>query len=266
MASVLLYVLIELSLSIHARTIESPTVGGKRGLAFGKGADNPVNLGKPGALYTHYFKGYSQITWMYDWEGIIDGQAIDLEYVPMLHDDRPVFTNAWADAVARAKQSHYTKYILSFNEPDHCEEGGTCMDTDRAVHAHRKHIQPLATQNLKIGSPAVTSAKGPGKGVSWLKEFLAKCNDCQIDFVVAHWYAWDKLEDFKDYMQVMHATFCMPIWVTEFGVNQGDTDAFLHWIQRYAYYMAAPSTQNSKFLIDAAGTGLSSTGHIYATI
>jgi hypothetical protein len=149
------------------------------------------------------------------------------------------------------------------------------MDTDRAVQAHRKYIQPLAGQDLKIGSPAVTSGRDPGKGMDWLKEFFAKCTECKIDFVVAHWYAWDKIEDFKKYMQVMHETFSMPIWITEFGVLEGDADAFLQdvlpwmdeqaWIQRYAYYMVAPSTDQSQYLIDAAGTGLSSAGRIYAT-
>jgi hypothetical protein len=105
---------------INTKTVNTQTTGGKRGLAFAKSATNAVNQGRPGAEYTQYFAGYSQITWMYDWEGVIDGRAIDLEYVPMLHDDQKVFTDGWADAVAYAQQHYRTKYILSFNEPDHC--------------------------------------------------------------------------------------------------------------------------------------------------
>jgi hypothetical protein len=150
------------------------------------------------------------------------------------------------------------------------------MDTTRASVAHRKYVQPLAGLGLQIGSPAVTSSTEPGKGINWLKEFLARCSDCQIDFVVVHWYAWNKPEDFKKYMQAVHEAFCMPIWITEFGVHEGDADEFLRdvlpwmdqqtWIERYAYYMAAPSTGSSQFLINAAGSALSSTGLIYATL
>jgi hypothetical protein len=149
------------------------------------------------------------------------------------------------------------------------------MDIDRAVQAHRKFLQPLAGLGLRIGAPAVTYAVGPGKGINWLKEFMARCSDCQIDFVAVHWYAWDNLEDFKRYMQVMHQTFCKPLWITEFGVDEGDADEFLRhvlpwmdqqaWIQRYAYYLVAPSTAQSQYLIDAPGAGLSSTGRVYAT-
>jgi hypothetical protein len=106
--------------SINTTAVEVCDNRGKRGLAFGKSANDPVNRKRPGAEYTQYFNGYSQITWMYDWEGIIDGHAIDLEYVPMLHDDQDMFTSAWADAVAFARQNYRTKHILSFNEPDQC--------------------------------------------------------------------------------------------------------------------------------------------------
>jgi hypothetical protein len=106
---------------INTKAINTRTTGGKRGLAFAKSANNAVNQGRSGAEYTQYFAGYSQITWMYDWEGVIDGRAIDLEYVPMLRDDQKVFTDGWADAVAYAQQHYGTKYILSFNEPDQCE-------------------------------------------------------------------------------------------------------------------------------------------------
>jgi phenylpropionate dioxygenase-like ring-hydroxylating dioxygenase large terminal subunit len=103
---------------IKTNAIESRTTRGKRGLAFAKGADNPRNLGKPGADYTQYFQGKSSIVWMYDWEGVIDGSAIDLEFVPMLHEDSPVFTGGWVDAVNWARENTHTGYVLSFNEPD----------------------------------------------------------------------------------------------------------------------------------------------------
>lgn len=150
------------------------------------------------------------------------------------------------------------------------------MDTTRASVAHRAYLQPLARLGLKIGSPAVTSSTDPGKGIDWLKNFMIRCSDCQIDFIVVHWYAWNRPEDFKKYMQAVHEAFSMPVWITEFGVYEGDADEFLRdvlpwmdqqtWIERYAYYMVAPTTGTPQFLVNAAGSALSSTGIIYATL
>lgn len=59
-----------------------PRGGGKRGLAFPK-----EYSGTAGSQYTHSFAGSSKVTWMYDWEAVIDGNAISLEYVPLLHSN-----------------------------------------------------------------------------------------------------------------------------------------------------------------------------------
>jgi hypothetical protein len=143
-----------------------------------------------------------------------------------------------------------------------------------AVAAHKKYIQPLAKQGLRIGSPSVTNADTAGKGIDYLKQFMNTCNDCQIDFVVAHYYAWDKAADFKAYLQKFHTTFNKPVWITEFGVTEGNADEFLKqvlpwldaqpWIERYAYHMVAPTT-DIKYLISADGNSLSSTGQVYAS-
>lgn len=54
---------------------------GKRGLAFPKQFN-----GQAGSQWTQPFAGSSQVTWMYDWEAVIDGTpAQGLEYVPLLH-------------------------------------------------------------------------------------------------------------------------------------------------------------------------------------
>lgn len=148
------------------------------------------------------------------------------------------------------------------------------MAVSDAVNAYRQYIQPLGKQGLRLGSPAVTNGNEPNKGINWLKQFVAGCSDCQIDFVVAHYYAWDKAEDFKNYLTNFHQTFNKPVWVTEFGVTEGNADAFLKevlpwldstsWIERYAYHMVAPSA-GQQWLLNPAGNGLSSTGQVYAT-
>lgn len=137
-------------------------------------------------------------------------------------------------------------------------------------------IQPLASQGLRIGSPSVTNGGEKNKGIDYLQQFMAKCSDCQIDFVVAHYYGTDNADDFKNYLKKFHDTFQKPVWVTEFGVNpgQGDADTFLknvlpfldstEWIERYAYHMVAPDVDGKSYLINSAGNGLSATGATYA--
>jgi hypothetical protein len=151
------------------------------------------------------------------------------------------------------------------------------MPVDQAVAAHKQYIQPLASQGLKIGSPAVTNGADANKGINYLKQFMAGCSDCQIDFVVAHYYAWANVQDFKNYLTKFHETFNKPVWVTEFGINpgEGDADAFLkealpwldqtEWIQRYAYHMTAPDVDGKSYLVNSAGNGLTATGRTYAS-
>jgi len=244
--------------------------GGKRGLAFPK-----QNNGVAGSTYTKQFSGSNQVTWMYDWEAVIDGQPIDVEYVPLLHSNEQWCTQGWAANFAAAQKQYKVSHVLSFNEPDQAGGGGTKMDVATAVAAHKQFIQPLAQQHIRIGSPAVTNAKEANKGADWLKQFIAQCTGCQIDFVVAHYYAWDNLDDFKNYLKSFHDTFNKPVWLTEFGVTQGNAEEFLKkalpwldsqdWIERYAYNMVAPAASGNDYLINTAGTGLSSVGNVYAS-
>lgn len=159
----------------------------------------------------------------------------------------------------------------------HNSGGGSNIPVGTAVDVHKRLIQPLANQGLKIGSPSVTNGAEPNKGINYLKQFMSACgSDCQIDFVVAHYYGTDNADDFINYLIKFHDTFNKPVWVTEFGVNpgQGDANAFLKkvlpfldstpWIQRYAYHMVAPDVDGKSYLVNADGSGLSATGSTYA--
>ncbi|KAF1359544.1 hypothetical protein EJ07DRAFT_178611 [Lizonia empirigonia] len=261
--------------ALSAMTEAAPTKrasAGKRGLAFPK-----QNNGVAGSTYTQLFKNYDQITWMYDWEAVIDGTPVSgLEYVPLLHSNQDWCTAGWTTNVANAQKNYKVSNILSFNEPDQCGDGGTCMSVSDAVTAHKQYIQPLSG-SLRIGSPAVTNGAEANKGINWLKSFMSGCSDCKIDFVVAHYYAGDKAEDFKTYMTNFHKTFNKPVWITEFGVTEGDAPAFLKeilpwmdaqdWIERYAWHMAAPTTNEGglKFLLNEAGTALNDVGAAFAS-
>jgi hypothetical protein len=87
---------------------------GKRGIAFPKQFN-----GQAGSAFTHAFNGQSSITWMYDWEAVIDGTPLQgLEYVPLLHSNQQWCTEGWTQNVANARSKYDVKYVLSFNEPD----------------------------------------------------------------------------------------------------------------------------------------------------
>ena len=87
---------------------------GKRGLAFPKQFN-----GQPGATFTQAFNGKDSISWMYDWEAVIDGTPrSDLEYVPLLHSNQQWCTEGWEQNVANARAKYNVQNILSFNEPD----------------------------------------------------------------------------------------------------------------------------------------------------
>lgn len=242
--------------------------GGKRGLAFPK-----QHNGVPGSQWTRYFAGSSKVTWMYDWEAVIDGEAPDLEFVPLLHSNQEWCASTWNTNIENARKKYKVSHVLSFNEPDQVGGGGSNMDVATAVATHLKLIQPLASQGLRIGSPAVTNGNEPGKGIEWLKSFMQLCIGCQVDFAVTHYYAWAKPQDFKDYLNKFHDTFNLPVWVSEFGVTEGDAAEFLKevlpwldaqpWIERYAYHMVAPSDAN-QYLITPDGSGLSSAGQVFA--
>src|SRR4051812_33205769 len=152
------------------------------------------------------------------------------------------------------------------------------QDIGRTVSAHKQWVQPLAKKypDLRLSAPAVTngkkSANGTAMGVDYLKGFLQGCKDCKIDFVVAHWYdKANNVQYFKNHMkEVFEASGRKPLWITEFGVTEGDAVAFLkqvlpwmdqqEWIWRYAYQWAAKGV-----MVNAAGNGLTSLGHTFAT-
>ena len=87
--------------------------GGKRGLAFAKNAQDKANM----------FTGAGKVGWSYDWEARATdapGWSVPgVEFVPMLHDDSPMFAGAWPSDVGGAIAAGSTA-ILSVNEPDQC--------------------------------------------------------------------------------------------------------------------------------------------------
>lgn len=236
---------------------------GKRGLAYNDGA------------FTQMFG--DEISWQYNWGSTQYGNpAKDYPYVPMVHGTEIAAKGQDEMNNVLKEVEKGAKWVLSFNEPDQCGGGGTCMQVGDAIKYHKQFVQPIAEKGAKIVSPAVTNGPEP-KGLAYLKSFMDGCDGCQIDAIAVHYYAWDKAEDFIAHMKKVHDMFKKPIWVTEFGVNpgEGDPEKFLKevipwmdktdFIARYSYHFAAPSVPDRPYLINAEGTGLSSLGQVYAS-
>lgn len=96
--------------------------GGKRGCAFRKGEAENAFQDK-----TALFTGAGQVSWGYSWEarswqdfsGNVGYTAPGVEFVPMLHDDGPVFKPGFVSDT-RAAIAAGSTHILSVNEPNIC--------------------------------------------------------------------------------------------------------------------------------------------------
>jgi hypothetical protein len=180
----------------------------------------------------------------------------------------------WKSAAASAIAAG-AKHALSFNEPDLGEQAN--MDPATAAKLHIDNMNPLSSQGLSIGSPAVTNGAGtsPLMGIDWLNEFFSACaGNCKVDFVAFHWYDQAaNLPYFKTHVQnVINAAAqngVSKVWLTEFGASGSDSEvanfiseatSFLDStpaVERYAYFMCSDG-------ILVKGNSLSTIGSAYA--
>ena len=158
--------------------------------------------------------------------------------------------------------------------------GGVCMqDVGRTVAAHKQWIDgPIGPRtDVKIGAPAVTNGahdpnNGNIMGIEYLKQFLAGCADCRIDFLVAHWYNAANVDEFITHIENVWKAGgqTRPVWVTEFAPHGDDATkkAFieeavkrldsLDYVEKYAYHYAT-----NNVLLNPEGNGLSALGSAF---
>jgi hypothetical protein len=177
-----------------------------------------VSFHSPSQYIQHWnTKPGSQVSWAYNWASATDYTfPKDLEYIPMLWSNQPQYTDPWSQNVKTALPRG-TSHLLAFNEPDSCSTGQSCISPADAVAAYRKHMMPFAGKAL-LGAPAVSD--GPN-GLAWLKQFMALCTTCRIDFIPIHWYGQaTKFRCLYEYIQ--SASLAAPgkeIWLTEVGYS-----------------------------------------------
>jgi O-glycosyl hydrolase len=152
-----------------------------------------------------------------------------------------------------SKAGFEIKYFLGFNEPEIPDQAN--MSVDEAVRLWRETVLPTkAKLGFRVGSPGMSSDVSRSK--PWLNSFFSRLGqDHGVDFLVVHWYGL-RFEEMRRFLEDMHATYGMPVWVNEFACstmgNPGgqssitDVEKFISeavpwldscpWIERYAYY------------------------------
>lgn len=192
----------------------------------------------------------------------------------MLWDNSAGNTKNWNTA-AKSAIAAGADSLLGFNEPDYQYQAN--MPVADSVTAWKTYMQPFAGQ-VKLGAPAVTNGGSP-MGLTYLQNFISSCSGCTIDFCPIHWYdSATNIGYFKNYLASAQ-TACggKPIWITEFGAS-GTEDQIstflktvlpyldsLDYVERYSYFYAGPTENGPPYLVNSAGTGLSTIGQIYAT-
>ncbi|KAI9810333.1 MAG: hypothetical protein M1827_006300 [Pycnora praestabilis] len=245
------------SSSSAAATARASSGGGngKRGMAFNTGS------------LTDAFTSSSEVSWGYNWADSRSGLNSAFEYVPMCwctgsHAD------GWSQAATSAIAAGST-HLLGFNEPDN---SGQCnISPQDAATGWTSLMQPFAGTNVKLGSPAITNGGAPA-GFTWLTSFLELCTDCQIDFVVVHWYdSATNFGYFQSYIEDAYkASNGKPLWITEFA-GSGTVEEQINFLQvvmpwldsldyveRYSWFMVSDGS-----LI--TGTSMSDLGQTFGT-
>jgi hypothetical protein len=156
-----------------------PTTQSKRGLVY-----TPNSLLPADDLIWN--KQGSPISWYYNYEYTPnDVYDTTLQFVPMLWGS---YDNTFQETVINLRaQGNDITHILGFNEPDGPgNEGGSDITPANAAARWISDIEPLRSQGIKLGGPAVT---GSPRGLQWLAVWLTACNGaCHFDFLPIHFY------------------------------------------------------------------------------
>lgn len=161
----------------------------------------------------------SDLTWYYNY-GSKPSAAFDnstkLEFVPMLwgapsSTSDNTFLN---DVTGLIKGGTNISYVLTFNEPDGGDNGGSKVDPTVAAQTWMREVEPLKKMGVKLGAPAVTGAPS---GFTWLQKFFTACaGNCSADFIPVHWYG--NFEGLASHVGQVNATYKnMTMWVTEYA-------------------------------------------------
>nr|POF13481.1 alkali-sensitive linkage protein 1 [Quercus suber] len=161
----------------------------------------------------------SDLTWYYNYKASPSSAFANskLAFVPMLwgaptSDTDTTFSDTVKSLIASGTN---ISYVLGFNEPNGCADGGSCVDAQTAAATWIREIEPLKELGVQIGAPAVTSAES---GFTWLENFFGACaGQCNPDFIPIHYYG--EFQGFASHFGRVQATYqnISSIWCTEFA-------------------------------------------------
>ena len=194
---------------------------------------------------------YINNDWFYKWSNNGDSD-LDREYTPM----------AWGKGAADDDNDieiiinkYKSTHLLAFNEPDDCngqsgQYGNMCV-----VDTSLTYYKNLLKSGVRMVSPACRQ----DAVFDWLNEFNSKAVDenIRIDVIAVHWYDWgsnpqnspnanpqDVFNRFVNYIESVHQTYGLPIWITEFNANRHRNE----WVHRQFLQLALPYLEETDYI------------------
>jgi hypothetical protein len=217
-----------------------------------------------------------RVGWYYDWGPSPVGESPGIQFVPMIWGHGNVNQKDLGAAVACG-----AGVLLGFNEPN--EKNQSHMTVEQAI----ADWPQLEATGLRLGSPA-TGTGDDTKTNGWLAQFMAqiKAHGYRVDFICIHPYQANlevaqATEKLRREIAHVHDTYHRPVWVTEYGMVNWDTDTYpdadtaarfatssaalmhdLPYVERYAWYSLIPN-QKTLSLANHDGS-LNVIGHAWA--
>lgn len=200
-----------------------------------------------------------QVGWYYNW-GDQTKLTTTARFVPMIFSGR------------RSAPEQTVPVLLGFNEPDHPRQANLTVEDALTKWP------ALAAKADFLVSPALA---GNPVTKDWLNRFVKA--GAKVDAIAVHWYKGADAARFIKDLELIHAHFGKPVWVTEFApqtaadsaaspdkFTQAQVDAFIAastrfmektpWVQRYAWHDSGVGT-SALFKEDGE---LTPTGKAYA--
>lgn len=209
----------------------------------------------------------SDLTWYYNYQASPSSVYSNskLVFVPMLWGapSSDANTTTFYDTVkGLIDGGSNVSYVLAFNEPDACDNGGSCVDASTAAAIWIREVQPLKALGVKLGAPAVTNADS---GFTWLQDFFTQCaGSCTPDLIPIHYYG--DFQGFSSHFGQVQATYqnISSIWVTEFayaGASLEESHDFYNQsvalMDRTAYVLSSPLQNAGLEFTDVDDLGMS---------
>lgn len=100
-------------------------------------------------------------------------------------------------------------YLLTYNEPDFPNQ------SNRTIDEVIQEWPELERYAARISAPAAARPFD-----RWMRQFMTRAESLQlrIDFVPVHWYGGPDSKRFLEFIDRLHATYKLPLWITEFAV------------------------------------------------